>query len=65
MSIGRHYKSGEPIPAAELDKFCAAKRIFSGVDIQSQLFYSMLDQVGVLNNGSSELEPIQFTTLCA
>ena len=43
-SVGRHYKSGEPIPAAEIEKFCAAKRIFSGVDIQSQLFYSMVDQ---------------------
>ncbi len=42
--IGRHYKTGEPIPAGEVDKFCAAKRIFSGVDIQSQLFYSLLDQ---------------------
>jgi len=44
MSIGRHYKSGDPIPTEALEKFCAAKRIFSGVDIQSQLFYSILDQ---------------------
>ena len=44
MSIGRHYKSGNPIPAEALEKFCAAKRIFSGVDVQSQLFYSILDQ---------------------
>ena len=44
MSVGRHYKTGEPMPQGEVDQFCAAKRIFSGVDIQSQLFYSMLDQ---------------------
>jgi intermediate peptidase len=44
MSVGRHYKTGEPMPQGELDKFCAAKRIFSGVDIQSQLFYSIVDQ---------------------
>lgn len=43
-SVARHYKTGSPMPQGEIDKFCAAKRIFSGVDVQSQLFYSILDQ---------------------
>jgi intermediate peptidase len=43
-SISRHYKTGESLPIAVTTKFCAAKKVFSGVDIQTQLFYSLLDQ---------------------
>jgi len=44
MSIGRHYKNGDPVDRAEIEKFCASKKLFLGVDVQSQVFYSILDQ---------------------
>lgn len=43
-TICKHYKSGKKLPMKVLEKFCASKRVFSGVDIQTQLFYSLLDQ---------------------
>ena len=42
--ISRHYKTGESLPMETCRKFCAGKKVFSGVDIQTQLFYSLIDQ---------------------
>ena len=42
--ISKHYKTGESLPMATCRKFCASKKVFSGVDIQTQLFYSLVDQ---------------------
>lgn len=56
MSFGRHYKTGEPADLSEIEKFCASKKLFLGVDVQSQVFYSTLDQTyhsGYPLNGSS------------
>ena len=42
--IGKHYKTGESLPEDVTKKFCATKKVFNGVDIQTQLFYSLIDQ---------------------
>jgi len=45
QSIGRHYKTGEKLSISTLEKYCAARKIFAGVDLQMQTFYSIMDQV--------------------
>jgi len=45
QSIGRHYKTGEKLPLDTLERYCAARKIFAGVDLQMQTFYSIMDQV--------------------
>ena len=45
QSIGRHYKTGEKLPLNTLEKYCATRKIFAGVDLQMQTFYSIMDQV--------------------
>ena len=45
QSIGRHYKTGEKLPMNTLERYCAARKIFAGVDLQMQTFYSIMDQV--------------------
>ena len=42
--IGRHYKTGEALPADVAERLCASKKIFASVDLHTQLFYSLLDQ---------------------
>ena len=42
--INRHYRTGETLPEAVVESFCATKQVFSAVDVHTQLFYSMLDQ---------------------
>ena len=42
--INRHYKTGEKLPDAVIEKLCATKKIFSAVELQAQLFYSSMDQ---------------------
>jgi len=49
QSIGRHYKTGEKLSISTLEKYCAARKIFAGVDLQMQTFYSIMDQVGNIN----------------
>ena len=44
-SIGRHYKTGEKLPLDTLERYSAARKIFAGVDLQMQTFYSIMDQV--------------------
>ena len=44
MKIGKHYKTGESLPLEIIEKFVATKKIFVGVELQTQLFYSLLDQ---------------------
>ena len=43
--LNKHYKTGESLPSDVIDKYCATKKIFAGVELQAQLFYSALDQV--------------------
>ena len=43
-AISRHYKTGESLPEEQCRQFCASKKVFSGVDIQTQLYYSLMDQ---------------------
>ena len=45
QSIGRHYKTGEKLPLDTLERYSAARKIFAGVDLQMQTFYSIMDQV--------------------
>ena len=52
-SIGRHYKTGEKLPLDTLERYSAARKIFAGVDLQMQTFYSIMDQVnknGIIHN---------------
>lgn len=42
--ISKHYKTGESLPMEACRKFCAGKKVFAGVDIQTQLFYALIDQ---------------------
>ena len=51
QSIGRHYKSGEQLPLELLERYCASRKIFAGVDLQMQTFYSIIDQVSNHSNG--------------
>ena len=44
-SIGRHYKTGETLSFDILERYCASRKIFAGVDLQMQTFYSIIDQV--------------------
>ncbi|KAL7306349.1 hypothetical protein TKK_0001774 [Trichogramma kaykai] len=41
----KHYETGESMPEDMLHKICAAKNLFPSSEMQSQVFYSMLDQV--------------------
>jgi len=43
--LNKHYKTGESLPSHVIEKYCATKKIFAGVELQAQLFYSALDQV--------------------
>lgn len=43
--LNKHYRTGESLPADVIDKYCATKKVFAGVELQAQLFYSALDQV--------------------
>jgi intermediate peptidase len=42
--INRHYKTGESLPDDVIETFCATKKVFSSVDVHTQLFYSLVDQ---------------------
>jgi len=43
--INKHYKTGESLPADVIEKLCASKQVFSGVELQAQLVFSVVDQV--------------------
>jgi len=43
--INKHYKTGEKLPEDIIEKLCSTKKIFSALDLQSQLFYSSMDQM--------------------
>ena len=43
--INKHYKTGESLPLDVIEKLCATKKIFAAVELQSQLVFSVLDQV--------------------
>ncbi|OXU28113.1 hypothetical protein TSAR_015381 [Trichomalopsis sarcophagae] len=43
--FAKHYETGEKIPEKMLHKICASKNLFPASEMQSQVFYSMLDQV--------------------
>ena len=45
--INKHYKTGESLPADVIEKLCASKQVFSGVELQAQLVFSVVDQVKV------------------
>ena len=45
QEIGRHFSTGAALPAELAAKASAAKHTFSAVDIHTQLFYSLLDQM--------------------
>lgn len=42
--FAKHYQTGEPMPADQLQRMCASKHLFSAGETQQQLFYSVLDQ---------------------
>ena len=43
--INKHYRTGEKLPDHVIDKLCATRKIFSGVELQAQLVFSAVDQV--------------------
>merc|ERR1719150_2996045 len=42
--VSCHFRTGEKLPIDVLEKYAASRKIFSGPDIQSQVFYSAMDQ---------------------
>ena len=42
--IGRHYRSGKPLPEAAVQKLCQSRSLFSSLEMQTQVFYSIVDQ---------------------
>jgi len=42
--INAHYRTGEKLPDHVIEKLCATKKIFSGVELQAQLVFSAVDQ---------------------
>ncbi|XP_034937500.1 mitochondrial intermediate peptidase [Chelonus insularis] len=43
--FAKHYQTQEPLSEKLLDKLCASKSVFPASELQTQVFYSMLDQV--------------------
>ncbi|XP_011505005.1 PREDICTED: mitochondrial intermediate peptidase [Ceratosolen solmsi marchali] len=43
--FAKHYETGEKIPENMLNKICSSKNLFPAFEMQSQIFYSMIDQV--------------------
>ena len=43
--INKHYRTGEKLPDHVIDKLCATRKIFSGIELQAQLVFSAVDQV--------------------
>eukprot|EP00096_Caligus_rogercresseyi_P002080 TRINITY_DN1385_c0_g1_i1.p1 TRINITY_DN1385_c0_g1~~TRINITY_DN1385_c0_g1_i1.p1 ORF type:complete len:432 (-),score=111.82 TRINITY_DN1385_c0_g1_i1:1130-2425(-) len=43
-TMGRHYKSGDPIPENLLQKYTSMKKLFLGVEVHGQLLNSIVDQ---------------------
>ncbi|XP_028395990.1 mitochondrial intermediate peptidase-like [Dendronephthya gigantea] len=42
--VGRHYRSGKKLPDEAVKKFCQLRNSFSSLEMQTQVFYSMVDQ---------------------
>lgn len=42
--VGRHYRSGKRLPIEAVQKFCELRSLFSSLEMQTQVFYSMVDQ---------------------
>ena len=42
--LGRHYRSGKPLPEDAVQKLCRSRNMFSSLEMQTQAFYSMVDQ---------------------
>ena len=43
-SFARHYETGEVLPQSIWDRLTLSKTLFAGTDLQTQVFYSLLDQ---------------------
>jgi len=43
--FNQHYKTSDKLPYEVVEKLCATKKIFAGSELQSQLFYSAVDQL--------------------
>jgi intermediate peptidase len=44
--LSKHYKTGDSLPMHVIEKICATKKIFAASEMQTQLVYSAVDQVG-------------------
>ncbi|KAK9820224.1 hypothetical protein WJX72_007664 [[Myrmecia] bisecta] len=42
--FARHYRTGDPMPPAMVDRLQASRRMFSGLDLEQQVLYSLIDQ---------------------
>ena len=42
--IGRHYRSGKQLPDDAVQKLCHSRNLFSSLEMQTQMFYSLVDQ---------------------
>ena len=42
--VNRHWKTGEKLPDDVIHKLCDTKKIFGATELQSQVFYSAMDQ---------------------
>jgi len=52
--INMHYKTGEKLPQAVIEKLCDTKKIFASTELQAQLFYSAVDQAYHCPNPESD-----------
>lgn len=41
--FARHHQSGKPLPLKAAVKLCQSRNLFSSLEMQTQVFYSMLD----------------------
>jgi intermediate peptidase len=44
--MNKHFRTGESLPFHVIEKICATKKIFAAAEMQTQLVYSAVDQVG-------------------
>lgn len=42
--FARHNRSGKPLPREAVEKLCHSRNLFSSLEMQTQVFYSMVDQ---------------------
>ena len=52
-SFAKHYKTGSPIPDEMVEHICNSRKVCTAAELQSQIFYSVLDYVFHTNEQAS------------